>query len=255
MPEPEWHYAQGDKQMPPVSFQTLQDLIRNGNLQRQDRVWTQGMAQWTPAGDVQALAAIFPIPMATPIPMAPMPNSPMPQYPTSPLPMAGQAPLPLPPPDPMLQYQTPPWAFAQYVNYAGFWRRFAAYIIDSILLWIAQSIPITLAGMNPIMPHRPGTPYNAALLTIQIFGWLFSWFYFALMESSHFQGTIGKLALDIKVTDMQGNRVSFGRATGRFFGKIISGIILCIGYMMAGWTERKQALHDMMAGTLVICRS
>lgn len=79
-----------------------------------------------------------------------------------------------------------------------------------------------------------------------------SWLYFSIMESSKAQATIGKMALSLKVTDMEGNRISFGRATGRFFGKFISEIILMIGFMMAGWTEKKQALHDMMADTLVI---
>ena len=58
--------------------------------------------------------------------------------------------------------------------------------------------------------------------------------------------------MSLRVTDLNYNRISFGNASGRFFGKILSGLILCIGYMMAGWTERKQALHDQMASTLVI---
>lgn len=77
------------------------------------------------------------------------------------------------------------------------------------------------------------------------------WLYFALMESSKFQGTVGKLALGIIVTDVDGNKISFARATGRYFSKILSGFILMIGYIMAGFTEKKQALHDIIAGTLV----
>jgi len=78
------------------------------------------------------------------------------------------------------------------------------------------------------------------------------WLYYALMESSKNQGTLGKMALGLKVTDMEGNRVSFGRATGRYFGKIISGMIMMIGYILAGLTEKKQALHDIMASCLVV---
>lgn len=77
------------------------------------------------------------------------------------------------------------------------------------------------------------------------------WIYEAVMESSSKQATLGKMALGLKVTDEQGRRISFVRATGRYFSKIISGMILCIGYIMAGFTARKQALHDMIAGTLV----
>jgi uncharacterized RDD family membrane protein YckC len=74
------------------------------------------------------------------------------------------------------------------------------------------------------------------------------------MESSPFQATIGKVAVGIYVADLQGQRISFGRATGRFFGKILSGAILLIGYLMAGFTEKKQALHDTMAGCLVLVK-
>ncbi len=85
----------------------------------------------------------------------------------------------------------------------------------------------------------------------QIAGILAGWIYYAALESSVKQATLGKTALSIKVTDMEGNRIGFGRATGRHFAKIISGIILLIGYLMIAFTEKKQGLHDMMAGCLV----
>ena len=78
------------------------------------------------------------------------------------------------------------------------------------------------------------------------------WLYFALLESSAKQGTLGKMALGIRVTDLDGNRISFGRATGRYFAKFISAIILYIGFIMAAFTAKKQALHDIIASTLVI---
>jgi uncharacterized RDD family membrane protein YckC len=80
------------------------------------------------------------------------------------------------------------------------------------------------------------------------------WLYYALQECSPVQATLGKRAMGIKVTDDYGRRIGFGRATGRYFGKIISGIIFNIGFLLAGWTARKQALHDMLAGTLVVFR-
>ena len=87
-------------------------------------------------------------------------------------------------------------------------------------------------------------------LSVVIIGWLYS----ALMESSAKQATLGKLALGIKVTNLQGERIGFGRATGRYFGMILSSLTLCIGFVMAGFTRRRQALHDMVAGTLVVKR-
>ena len=78
------------------------------------------------------------------------------------------------------------------------------------------------------------------------------WLYYALMECSTWQGTLGKKALGLYVTDMEGNRISFGRATGRHFGKILSGLTLLVGYIMAGFTARKQALHDLLASCLML---
>jgi uncharacterized RDD family membrane protein YckC len=83
-----------------------------------------------------------------------------------------------------------------------------------------------------------------------------TWLYHALMESSEWQATLGKKALGLVVTDLAGQRVSFGRSTGRHFGKIITNMVpLLIGYIMAGFTAKKQALHDMLAGCLVLRRN
>ena len=85
--------------------------------------------------------------------------------------------------------------------------------------------------------------------------WLaIQWLYFALMESSKNQATLGKMALGLRVTDLNGNRISFGKATGRYFGKILSSMTLLIGYIMAAFTAKKQALHDFVAGTLVLSK-
>ena len=83
-----------------------------------------------------------------------------------------------------------------------------------------------------------------------------TWLYHALLESSEWQATVGKRVLGLVVTDMAGQRVSFGRSTGRHFGKIITNLVPAfIGYLLAGFTEKKQALHDMIAGCLVLRRN
>lgn len=142
------------------------------------------------------------------------------------------------------------------MQYGGFWRRFVAYIIDAIVLYIV-AIPIfMIAGVGNMMSMDPaaqpeiGAGFWIAYLAVIVINWL----YFALLESSGKQATLGKMALGMVVTDLDGNRISFGKATGRFFGKLLSGLILLIGYIMAAFTERKQALHDMLAGTLVLKR-
>ena len=84
---------------------------------------------------------------------------------------------------------------------------------------------------------------------------ILQWLYFAGMESSARQATVGKSVMALRVTNGEGQRISFGHATGRFFAKIVSGMVpLGIGYIMAGFTEKKQALHDLIAGTLVLKR-
>lgn len=133
---------------------------------------------------------------------------------------------------------------AASTNYAGFWKRFVAYIIDAILI----SVVLNLVKVG-LGSAAATTDANAASGVVSL---IISWIYFAYMESSDKQATFGKMALGIRVTDLQGKRITFGRATGRFFSKILSGITLCIGYMMAGWTQKKQALHDLIAGTLVV---
>ncbi len=85
-----------------------------------------------------------------------------------------------------------------------------------------------------------------------ITGIVLNWLYYTLLESSSRQATLGKMALGIVVTDLEGNRISFARANGRYWGKLVSAIILLIGFIMAGFTRKKQALHDIMAGTLVV---
>ncbi|MFZ3200485.1 MAG: RDD family protein [Candidatus Acidiferrales bacterium] len=151
------------------------------------------------------------------------------------------------------------------VAYAGFWLRCVALIIDSIVVGAAARIllfPFFAAlGLRMAFFHRwpmaPMEPGEIVALLGAIF-WLIAimsvvkWLYFSLLESSAWQATLGKKALGLEVTDLEGFRISFARASGRFFGKIISALILWIGFIMAGFTEKKQALHDMMAGTLVI---
>ena len=91
-------------------------------------------------------------------------------------------------------------------------------------------------------------------LIVNLIGLVEYWLYFAILESSELQATVGKRFLNLKVTDLSGEKISFGKATGRHFGKIISFVILLIGFLMVIWDKKKQGLHDKMAGTLVIAQ-
>lgn len=123
------------------------------------------------------------------------------------------------------------------MQYAGFLKRAGAIIIDIIILGIVGSI-IKSVGLNELV-----------VAGIEI---LIGLAYYAGLESSEKQATVGKMVLKIKVVDLNGNRITPGRALGRYFSKILSALILGIGYIMAAFTEKKQGLHDMIAGTLVV---
>ena len=144
----------------------------------------------------------------------------------------------------------------QNMIYAGFWKRFTASIIDHLIAYLGGCcfygsifgvIMISDGADDPDVLE--GFVDNPLLSILSI---VVSWIYFSVMESSPTQGTLGKMALGIKVTDLEGNRVGFGKATGRYFGKIISMLLLLIGYIMVAFTEKKQGLHDIMAGCLVV---
>jgi uncharacterized RDD family membrane protein YckC len=142
------------------------------------------------------------------------------------------------------------------LKYAGFWLRFVAFVIDAIFISIvvlgAKAVVQFIGGVDLGLGAGRWKASGGAHGIILFIIILTHWLYWALMESSPKQATLGKMALGLKVTDFQGERISFARATGRYFGKIVSSLILYVGFMMAGWTEEKQALHDIMAGTLVV---
>lgn len=136
------------------------------------------------------------------------------------------------------------------MKYAGFWIRFVAFIIDYVLL---SAVIIGIAILLGIS-FRDFSPEESisTILGFQLAVYVVRWLYFALMESSSKQATLGKMVLRIIVTDEAGKRISFGRATGRNLAKIISEYIIYIGYIMIAFMKKKQGLHDLLASTLVI---
>ena len=139
--------------------------------------------------------------------------------------------------------------------FAGFWKRFIAYILDTILfVFIFAAIAMSLG--TTIISSADGLDTGAygflAMFGIYILYYPCWWLYFALMESSSAQATLGKKLIGIKVTDLNGQAIGFGHALGRQLSGIISQFIFYIGYLLAAFTARKQALHDMIASTLVV---
>ena len=140
------------------------------------------------------------------------------------------------------------------VSYAGFWKRFAAFVIDMFILSIGNFFIGFIFGIpyDVLTGKAEFAGFADNYILSFILGLLLVWIYQAVMESSAKQATLGKMALGIVVTDLSGNRVSFGKASGRYFGRILSGFILGIGFLMIGFTAKKQGLHDKMAGCLVV---
>jgi len=153
--------------------------------------------------------------------------------------------------------------------YAGFWLRFVAAIIDGVVLSIplvpiffllfASLIPTITSGEDPMDIVTAALPRIALFVLVSVAG---SWLYWALFESSTWQATLGKRALGLYVTDISGNRATFSRASGRFFAgrglgyvPSIGGLYFLASCICAGVTEKKQALHDMIAGCLVLRKS
>jgi len=216
----------------------VRQWLRSGQVSRDDLGWYEGLADWQP------LSVLFP----------------------------EERPSTTPPPMQSSPYAAPPLSQAATINeledYAGFWKRLVAYIIDCIVLYIPNMLIQKLMGGDVAgealrqaqMANRDDpqqmvqslmTYYSAmtpAMLAISVVTLL----YFAFCESSAWQATVGKLAMGIRVTDLEGQRISLPRALGRYLGKFISALILCIGFLMVAWTRRSQGLHDIMANTLVL---
>ena len=219
----------------PYKEDDVRQWLRSGQLSREDLAWYEGLADWQP------LSVLFPDAVAS--------------APPSIAPVMASA-----PPAPTIS--------AALDDYAGFWKRVAAYILDAIILYIPGMLIQKMMGgdaaeaaMKQAQLASPGDPqvmltalsqfYSTMLPAILIIT-VITWLYFAICESSVWQATVGKLALGIRVTDMHGRRISFPRALGRYPAKYLSTLIFCIGFLMVAWTRRKQGLHDLIASTLVL---
>jgi uncharacterized RDD family membrane protein YckC len=154
---------------------------------------------------------------------------------------------------------------AGVARYASFWQRVGAWLIDQLIVGIPYNLisSVLLPANQPqvtsttdasgkVNLHWSGDWGTFGLVLLA--GIVASWLYTALLQSSSRQATVGKMALKLIVTDLAGNRISFARATGRYFAGFLNTLTLGIGYLMVIWTPRKQALSDRVAGTVVVPR-
>jgi uncharacterized RDD family membrane protein YckC len=210
--------------------------------------------------------AAAPSPFAPPAaaPPAVSPYAPSPYAPPAEQAAAGTAVAPPPPPPAYAPAAATGWPPAAPGHagpeYAGFWRRFWGLCIDRFALGVVL-FPVGLAlGFRMMWPFAHHGELTADALRTMLFGslsmWLIrsfaEWVYFAAFQGSSRQATPGQMVLGIRVTGLDGGPIGFGRATGRYFASWLSAMVLLIGFIMAAFTERKQALHDILAGTLVV---
>ena len=220
----------------PYKEEDVRQWLRSGQVSRDDLGWYEGLADWQPLSTLFRDEAVD-----APINPPTMAATPLPQATT-----------------------------AALEDYAGFWKRFAAWLLDYFVLFIPSGIILSHTGLTDavrkLFAAAMGGQDTAvamkdyveavhaaqpAVLATLVIGFL----YYALLESSPWQATLGKLALGLRVTDLNGYRLSIGRSMARNVVRILNAITVLIPficYIVVAWTSRKQGLHDMMAKALVL---
>lgn len=260
MPSSDWFYVQDRQKVGPVTKEALRSLFEQGTVSDEDLVWTQGMSEWKPAGQVQARFGVKPISNASPD----QPHE------------AGM--------DPALDMEAPSTEPAADVareaaydvgeglgiersyapttehEFASFGSRVGAFLIDGLIVFAINVVVmlISFVAIFFVGSLMANTSVGEALLVVLMLGMYglmiaVPWLYYARQESGMKMATIGKRVVGIQVIDTDGYPVSFLRATGRYFSKyLISSLICGMGYFFPLFTEKKQALHDLIAATLVV---
>lgn len=254
----QWYYADAQRERHgPVEADILRDKFRRNELDLATLVWREGMSQWQPlsamaeelqllvqadAGtgidlraDYQAIEDGTAVTKAAASPYSP--------YAAPASSGMGEAVV-----------------NGGEIVYAGFWKRVAAYFIDSLIVGmvggviamvIGMVLGIGMAGLGG-GSDAMGAGFIAIQLLTNLISIGLSAAYYAGFHASSGKATLGKMAVGIKVVRSNGERITIARGIGRYFAAMLSGLILCIGYLMAAFTERKQGLHDMICDTLVV---
>jgi len=199
----------------PYTMEQVRTLVGEGRFTPNDWAWYPGAPQWIAIREVPGFS---------------VPGLPLPRPPGYHAPLAGTA---------------------MQRRFAGFWIRLAAILIDTIVLLIPLKIlrGLLIEERTGDLATDLGVNLASLALTLCVHG-----AYRSAFHASGWQATIGKRALGIQVTDLQGRRITLDHAAGRYLAEFVSGWTLGIGYVMAGLSSRKQALHDKIAGTLVLYR-
>jgi uncharacterized RDD family membrane protein YckC len=242
MSDEKWHYARGEDKFGPMEFPALIDLVEKGSVTGEDLVWKQGMNRWLPARDLAVFSrALTPATASSGAAAGAVNGAAVGEGVLSPV---------------LLPYEAYGF-YPKHAGYGGFMARLGAVIIDAIVM---QAITLVIVAMlvtlaNHSEKGRPKTQDDVIGLwmTLMIFvGFFVRWLYPAMMIRRSMQATLGKMVFGLKVTDVRGNQIGFWRATGREFSKFFSALPFCLGYFMVEWNSESRALHDYIAGTIVV---
>ena len=254
----QWYYADAQRERHgPVEADVVRAMFRRNELDLGSLVWREGMSQWQPLSAMAEELQLL-VPAATGAGIDLRADYQAIEDGTAVAKASAAAPSP---------YAAPASATTgeAVVNggeivYAGFWKRVAAYFIDSLIVGIVGGVVAMVIGMvlGIGMAGIGGgsDAMGAGFIAIQLLTNLVSIglaaAYYAGFHASSGKATLGKMAVGIKVVRSNGERITIARGIGRYFAAMLSGLILCIGYLMAAFTERKQSLHDMICDTLVV---
>lgn len=258
----QWYYANNGQRQGPVAESEFAQLVAVGTITAETLVWRQGMPNWQPYR-VVASSAAGATETATAVAGGQVDD-------TEVCAVSGKR----YPRREMIQYEGK-WISAEHrdrffqqlregvpvqgigpvpgpFGYAGFWRRFVARLIDGLIMWVVN-MGLTAASALFITanPQENLAAFMALQVVLMAVGILLQATY-EVFFIRKFDATPGKMALGVKVLRSDGSKLSFWRAVGRYFGQMVSGLILGIGYIMAAFDEEKRALHDRMCDTRVI---
>lgn len=265
----EWYYADARRERHgPVDADLIRNKFRQGELDLATLVWREGMSQWQPLSSVsdelqlvtEANAGIDLRADYTAIEngTAPLPGAAAAAATAAAAGSDGGGYSPYTAPSASTSGGNAPVQGGEIV-YAGFWKRVAAYCIDSVIVGIVGGMVAMVVGMVlgiGMLGIGNDTAAGMGMIFVQLLTNLLSIAisaaYYAGFHASTGMATLGKMAVGIKVVRLNGDRLTLGRAIGRYFATILSGLTLGIGYVMAAFTERKQGLHDLICDTLVV---
>lgn len=259
-----WYYAEGGKQIGPLTDEQFQTLVQLGTIRGDNLVWRQGMTGWLPYSNVSAAAASS----------AAAPESLPPVATTT---VCAECRLPFPP-EQMIRFGDafvcanckPVYlqklregvmaAPSQALRYGGFWIRVLAKMIDSIIVGVPVFLLFMVGGFyggfglaTPQGPMGPGAilAMLGLQMALQLVGIVISGLY-TVYFLVKYAATPGKMVCGLKVVNANGAELTVGKAIGRFFAEILSGFTCYIGYLIAAFDDEKRTLHDHLCGTRVV---